>query len=157
MRFDYISPKEMSIVITPLRLYIVSAGKTNTFSLESQKGLSDLAAVMEACIGGDIKSIPAGYSVSYSFREKRHRLEITPNRVNTQSPYLKIEMVINPSNFSLEQLTLWERSKDYTIYRFSGAILILARKCSVITFSKESEGLTAPIFIRIPSVPIEFV
>jgi outer membrane lipoprotein carrier protein len=123
MRFDYISPKEMSIVITPLRLYIVSAGKTNTFSLESQKGLSDLAAVMEACIGGDIKSIPAGYSVSYSFREKRHRLEITPNRVNTQSPYLKIEMVINPSNFSLEQLTLWERSKDYTIYRFSGAIV----------------------------------
>ncbi len=123
MRFDYTTPKEMSIVITPIKLYIVSGGKTNPFSLESQKGLSDLAAVMEACIGGDIKSIPPGYRVSYSLRDKKHRVEIIPDGKNTQSPYIRIEMVISTLDFSLEQLTLWERSKDYTIYRFSGATI----------------------------------
>ncbi len=123
MRFDYTSPKEMSIVITPLKLYILSAGKTNTFSLESQKGISDLAAVMEACIGGDIKSIPSGYTISYSLRDNTHIVEITPSGTNTQSPYIRIEMVINYSDYSLEQLTLWERSNDYTIYKFSGLSL----------------------------------
>ncbi len=123
MRFDYTKPKELSIIITPVKLSILSAGKSNTFSLESQKGLSDLAAVMEACIGGDIKSVPNGYTVSYSFSNNKHRLEIVPDSGNIKSPYTKIEMLINLSDYSLEQLTLWERSKDYTIYRFSGSTL----------------------------------
>ncbi len=123
MRFDYIKPKEHSIIITPTKLFIVSAGKSNTFSLESQKGLGDLAAVMEACIGGDINSVPTGYTVSYSLSSNRHKLEILPASGNSKSPYTKIEMLINLSDYSLEQLTLWERSKDYTIYRFSGSTL----------------------------------
>jgi outer membrane lipoprotein-sorting protein len=123
MRFDYTKPKELSIIITPVKLWIIYAGKSNSFSLESQKGLSDLAAVMEACIGGDIKSVPVGYSVSYSFAGNKHKIEIVPKSGNSQSPYTKIEMLINSSDYFLEQLTMWERSKDHTIYRFSDATL----------------------------------
>ena len=39
----------------------------------------------------------------------------------------------------------------------SGATRILARKCSFIIFSYESEAMDEPIFISIPSVPREFV
>jgi len=80
VRFDYSAPKVMSIIMTTSNIHILSMGRATTFSLESQKGLSDLAGVMEACMGGNIASIPKTYKVTYELRAERHKLYIEPKK-----------------------------------------------------------------------------
>jgi outer membrane lipoprotein carrier protein len=123
VRFDYTSPKVMSIVMNSVKLHILSSGKTTTFQLDNQKGLSDLARVMEACIGGDINSIPKSYRVSYRLLPNRHNLIIVPKNKEILGPYSKIELFLNESDFSLEEMVLYEKSNDFTTYKFSNLIL----------------------------------
>lgn len=123
VRFDYSAPKVMSIIMTTSNIHILSMGRATTFSLESQKGLSDLAGVMEACMGGNIASIPKTYKVTYELRAERHKLYIEPKNKNLISPYTRIELSLNKNNLSLEELVLVEKTQDYTVYRFSGITL----------------------------------
>lgn len=130
VRFDYASPKVMSIIMSPDKLHIISSGKTTTFSLDKQKGLSDLARVMEACMGGDIDKIPKTYRVSYRLQQGKHTLSIVPKNKEILGPYLKIELFLNESDYSLDKMVLYERSNDFTTYKFSNLALnnSLARK-----------------------------
>lgn len=123
VRFDYASPKVMSIIMSPDKLHIVSSGKTTTFSLDKQKGLSDLARVMEACMGGDINKIPKTYRVSYKFQSGKHTLSIVPKSKEILGPYLKIELFLNESDYSLDKMILYERTNDFTTYKFSNLAL----------------------------------
>lgn len=123
VRFDYSAPKVMSIIMTTSNIHILSMGRATTFSLESQKGLSDLAGVMEACMGGNIASIPKTYKVTYELKAERHKLYIEPRNKNLISPYTRIELSLNKNNLSLEELILVEKTQDYTVYRFSGITL----------------------------------
>ncbi|HPS95799.1 MAG: outer membrane lipoprotein carrier protein LolA [Bacteroidales bacterium] len=123
VRFDYTSPKVMSIVMNSVKLHLISSGKTTTFQLENQKGLSDLARVMEACIGGDINSIPKSYRVSYLFLSNRHKLIIAPKNKEILGPYSKIELFLNETDYSLDEMVLYEKSNDFTTYKFSNLIL----------------------------------
>ncbi|PKP42131.1 MAG: hypothetical protein CVT93_05565 [Bacteroidetes bacterium HGW-Bacteroidetes-10] len=123
VRFDYSTPKTMSIIMTTSNIHILSRGKATTFSLESQKGLSDLAGVMEACMGGNITSIPKTYKVTYELKQERHKLYIEPKNKNLISPYTRIELSLNKNNLSLEELILVEKTQDYTVYKFSSITL----------------------------------
>lgn len=123
VRFDYASPKVMSIIMSPDKLHIISSGKTTTFSLDKQKGLSDLARVMEACMGGDINKIPKTYRVSYRLQAGKHTLSIVPKSKEILGPYLKIELFLNESDYSLDKMVLYERTNDFTTYKFSNLAL----------------------------------
>lgn len=123
VRFDYTSPKIMSIIMNPYKLYIVSAGKETMFKLDKQKGLSDLARVMGACISGDLNAIPNTYKWLYKPTADRHSIIILPKSIDKFCLYSKIELFLNESDFSLDEIILYEKSNDYTIYRFSNIIL----------------------------------
>ncbi len=123
VRFDYTSPKVMSIVMNSDKMHIISSGKTTTLRLDNQKGLSDLALVMEACIGGNINSIPKSYRVSYKLLPNRHNISIVPKSKELLGPYTKIELFLNEKDFSLDEMVLYEKSNDFTTYKFSNLIL----------------------------------
>lgn len=123
VRFDYSAPKVMSIIMTTSNIHILSMGRTTTFSLESQKGLSDLAGMMEACMGGNIASIPKTYKVTYELKPDRHKLYIEPKNKNLISPYTRIELSLSKGSLALEELILVEKTQDYTVYKFSGITL----------------------------------
>ncbi|MDX9782532.1 MAG: outer membrane lipoprotein carrier protein LolA [Bacteroidales bacterium] len=120
VRFDYTSPKVMSIIMTPSNIHILSSKSSSTFSLEKQKGLADLAKVMEACMGGDFNSIPNSYKVAYYKGEKGHHLVIEPKIKSRNNPYNKIELRLSEEDYSIEELALHERSDDVTTYKFRG-------------------------------------
>ena len=120
VRFDYTSPKMMSIIMTSSNIHILSKSGSSTFSLEKQKGLVDLAKVMEACMGGDISSIPDTYSVNYISNNDGHTLLIEPKIKTKSNPYKKIELKLSEEDYSLEELSLYERNDDVTTYIFKG-------------------------------------
>lgn len=133
VRFDYISPKAMSIIMTSSNIHIISSKNSSTFSLEKQKGLSDLAKVMEACMSGDFNSIPNTYKVTYSKVQDSHKLLIEPKVKSKQNPYNKIELFLSDYDYSINELSLYEKSNDITIYKFKG---IAKNKIFASTFFK---------------------
>jgi hypothetical protein len=78
---------------------------------------------MEACMGGNITSIPKTYKVTYELKQERHKLYIEPKNKNLISPYTRIELSLNKNNLSLEELILVEKTQDYTVYKFSSITL----------------------------------
>ena len=120
VRFDYTSPKMMSIIMTSSNIHILSKSGTTSFSLDKQKALSDLAKVMEACMGGDISSIPDSYGIAYINGEGSHSLVIEPKTKSKNNPYKRIELRLSVSDYSIEELLLYEKNDDVTIYRFRG-------------------------------------
>lgn len=119
IRFDYSTPKKMSIIIMPEKLQITAAEKKTTYDLSTQKSLAELAVVMEVCISGKINDLPKGYKVEYKLENDFHLLKITPLKNSAKNPYSCIELHLNLSNYSLEKLTLYEKSEDYTTYNFT--------------------------------------
>lgn len=119
IRFDYASPKKMSIIMMPEKLQIIASEKKTTYDLTSQKSLAELAVVMEACISGKIDELPDGYKVEYRLENNFHLIKITPLKSNAKNPYTCIELNLNLINYSLERLVLYEKSEDYTTYSFT--------------------------------------
>jgi len=119
IRFDYTQPKKMSIIMMPEKLQIIASERKTTYDLTTQKPLAELAAVMEACISGKIKELPKGYKAEYQMERNAHVIRITQLNKSAKNPYSLIELQLNLNNYSLEQLTLYEKSEDYTIYNFT--------------------------------------
>lgn len=119
IRFDYIEPKKMSIIMVPDKLHILAGEKRTTYDLITQKPLAELAVVMEACISGKIKELPKGYFVEYKLEPDNHLIKIKQSKNTAKNPYTCIELRFNLSSYALEQLTLFEKSEDCTTYKFS--------------------------------------
>lgn len=119
IRFDYLRPRKMSIVMIPQKLQIVASEKKTTYDLSEQKQLAELAVVMDACISGRINLLPKDYKAEYKLEKRWHVIKITLLNKNARNPYTLIELKLNLNDYSLEQLTLYEKSEDYTIYDFT--------------------------------------
>ena len=120
VRFDYSTPKTMTIIMTSSNIHIVSSQNATTFDLDKQKGLADLAKVMEACMGGDFNSIPDTYRVNYTKIERGHLLVIEPKVKTKVNPYNRIELRLGENDYAIEELSLHEKSDDITTYKFRG-------------------------------------
>ena len=119
IRFDYTIPKKMSIIMIPEKLQIIASERKTTYDLLSQKSLSEMAIVMEACISGKINNLPKDYIARYSMEKDAHVIKITNLVKSAKNPYSLIELRLNLNDYSLEQLTLFEKSNDYTTYTFT--------------------------------------
>ncbi len=119
IRFDYTSPKKMSIIMMPDKLHILAGEKRTTYDLITQKSLAELAAVMEACISGKIRELPKNYFVEYKQEPDNHLIKIKQSKSTAKNPYTCIELRFNLNSYALEQLTLFEKSEDRTMYKFT--------------------------------------
>jgi len=118
IRFDYSSPKKMSIVMFENKLDIVTLDKTTSYDFSKQKSLAELSVVMNACISGKLKELPEKYKVDYQEGKKFHNVSITNLKRTPDNPYTKIELHFDLENYSLIELILYERSQDTTTYSF---------------------------------------
>jgi outer membrane lipoprotein-sorting protein len=118
IRFDYSSPKTMSIIMLKDKLRIETQNKATTYDFARQPSLAELAVIMEACISGKVKELPDKYKVSYTLLSGFHVVTITNLKRSPDNPYTKIELHFDLDNYSLKELILFERSEDTTYYSF---------------------------------------
>ena len=71
-------------------------------------------------MGGDISSIPDSYGVVYIDGGGSHSLVIEPKTKSKNNPYKRIELRLSVADYSIEELHLYEKNDDVTIYRFRG-------------------------------------
>jgi outer membrane lipoprotein-sorting protein len=72
IRFDYVSPRKMSIVVGKSDLKIITPEKTTTYDLSAQKELSALVAVMNDCLAGNVKGLSKDCKVEYMEENSAH-------------------------------------------------------------------------------------
>lgn len=122
IRFDYASPKVMSIIMTNNSLKISTPTKTTTYDFSKQRSLAELAVIMEACVGGKLKDLPAKYKVLYRMAADFHVVTITNLKRGADNPYTMIELHFCLKDYSLRELILYERSEDTTFYSFNNIV-----------------------------------
>lgn len=122
IRFDYSTPKIMSIIMLKGKLRIETQSKATTYDFARQPSLAELAAIIEACVSGNIKNLPDKYKVVYTLLPDCHVLTITNLKKTPDNPYTKIELHFDIDNYSLKELILYERSEDTTYYSFNNIV-----------------------------------
>jgi outer membrane lipoprotein-sorting protein len=122
IRFDYASPKVMSIIMTNSNLRISTPTKTTTYDFAKQRSLAELAVIMEACVSGKLRELPAKYKVIYKLAPDFHVITITNLKRGADNPYTMIELHFCLEDYSLRELILYERSEDTTFYSFNNIV-----------------------------------
>ncbi|MEN6570093.1 MAG: outer membrane lipoprotein carrier protein LolA [Rikenellaceae bacterium] len=122
IRFDYSTPKIMSIIMLKDKLRIETQSKATTYDFARQPSLAELAAIIEACVSGNIKNLPDKYKVVYTLSPDCHVVTITNLKKTPDNPYTKIELHFDLDNYSLKELILYERSEDTTYYSFNNIV-----------------------------------
>ncbi len=122
IRFDYATPKVMSIIMTNSDLRISTPTKTTTYDFAKQRSLAELAIIMEACVGGKLRELPAKYKVIYKSTADFHVVTITNLKRGADNPYTMIELHFCLEDYSLRELILYERSEDTTFYSFNNIV-----------------------------------
>ncbi|MDD3034191.1 MAG: outer membrane lipoprotein carrier protein LolA [Bacteroidales bacterium] len=122
IRFDYASPKVMSIIMTNINLRISTPTKTTTYDFAKQRSLAELAVIMEACVSGKLKELPDKYKVIYKSSSNFHIVTITNLKRGADNPYTMIELHFCLEDYSLRELILYERSEDTTFYSFNNIV-----------------------------------
>lgn len=121
-RFDYASPKVMSIIMTNSNLRISTPTKTTTYDFAKQQSLAELAVIMEACVSGKLRELPSKYKVTYKLASDFHVITITNLKRGADNPYTMIELHFCLEDYSLRELILYERSEDTTFYSFNNIV-----------------------------------
>lgn len=115
---DYTSPMKYLIVINDRKVKIVADGKTTVYDAGKNRMMSQVTALMSACITGDFDSLTPEYALTFKENAAQYWIEVLP-RENTQSPMKSIEIFISRKDFSVQRLKMTEPSNDYTEYVFT--------------------------------------
>ncbi len=118
IRFDYVSPRKMSIVVGEKDLKIITPEKTTTYDLSAQKEMSALVSIMNDCLAGNVEGLSENCKVEYRKEPAVHVVNLYPLPGNTSYPYESIVLLFNASDYSIKEIILNERSKDITSYQF---------------------------------------
>ncbi|MCD8072650.1 MAG: outer membrane lipoprotein carrier protein LolA [Alistipes sp.] len=118
LEFD--QPAGDVIVMSGERFKIVSQGRRNVVSMNSNPMLKQLKNMLTACMTGDVKLLEAGSEVSYEDTPKGYRLTIRPSNRKAKNQVSAIILTFDKGDMSLITLRMDEPSGDYTEYTFTG-------------------------------------
>ena len=116
---DYLNPVKYRIVINGNKIKIDSDGKTNNFDAGSNRMMSQMSALIAACMTGDLEQLSSNYELTFKENEARYRIEVVPR--GSAKTYMKsIDIFLDKKDFTVCQLKITEPSDDFTEYVFTG-------------------------------------
>ncbi|MDD2823794.1 MAG: outer membrane lipoprotein carrier protein LolA [Bacteroidales bacterium] len=128
MRFDYLVPRKMSIVVDEKIVKIITEEKTSTFPLRGQKNaMAEMAQIMNLCMKGQLKELRQTYVLEYEKTERGHRVTIRSLKDDPSNAFDRIDLLFGLRNYGLRELVINERSGYRTTYVFSDVITDVQR------------------------------
>ena len=120
IRFDYISPRKMSIVVYEKEVEIITEEKTTVYAFKGQQNaMAEMAQIMNLCMKGFLEELKKNYELSYSSREKGHCVTIRNPENKAGNSFVTIDLCFSNSKYALEEVTVQEKSGYITTYVFS--------------------------------------
>lgn len=118
INLTYTHPTDYKIIINDNKIRIDSDGKTSVVALKSNKVMTEMRAMLTACMSGNISKIN-NYNMSFLEDAKTYLIKIKPTDKNLQSYVSGFEITMNKNDMSVSKLRIYEKGKDYTDYIFS--------------------------------------
>ena len=119
VRLDYTQPSPYLIVLNGQKVKITTTGKSNVYDMSSYQMVTVMKTMLSSCLLGDFSGAGRDYDMSVSEDKSVYLVEITP-RIKRIKKYLqKIELIFDKGNLSVNQLTVYEPSGDYTRHVFA--------------------------------------
>ena len=119
IRLDYSQPLNYLIVINGTRLKIVADGKKSVMQLNSNKMMNEMQDIITACMVGSLNRMNDNYNLEYQEDKERYIVRITPRSKVVKDYISNIEIRLNKTDLSVDQLRMYENEADYTDYKFS--------------------------------------
>ncbi len=115
IRMDYLQPEAYLIVLDGQKIKIEAGGKKNVYDTSSNQIASAMQSMLSACLFGDIdEKNSAAYNMSAFETSENYQVEIEPRNKRMKKYIQKIEVVFSKKDLSVDQLTVWESSSDFT-------------------------------------------
>ncbi len=120
IRFDYKTPRVMSIVVREKEVEIITDEKTTVYAFKGQKNaMAEMAQIMNICMKGFLKELGTNYEQTYMLDEKGHCVTIRNAKKESESSFVKIDLCFDKSTYALKEVLVQEKSGYITTYVFS--------------------------------------
>ncbi|MDD2330169.1 MAG: outer membrane lipoprotein carrier protein LolA [Bacteroidales bacterium] len=120
IRFDYETPRVMSIVVKEKEVEIITEEKTTVYAFKGQKNaMAEMAQIMNICMKGFLKELGTNYELNYKLNEKGHCVTIKNAKKESENSFVSIDLCFDSSKYALKEVVVHERSGYVTTYVFS--------------------------------------
>ncbi|NLA15071.1 MAG: outer membrane lipoprotein carrier protein LolA [Bacteroidales bacterium] len=120
IRFDYTSPREMSMAADGKAVKITVDGKTTTYSLKAQNNaLTEMARIMGECMQGKLYALNSQYNLLYKASDEEYLITILYKKESPENAFENIVLTFDSKNYALVKIEICERSGYVTTYLFS--------------------------------------
>ncbi len=120
IRFDYVTPRKMSIVVREKEVEIITEEKTTVYAFKGQRNImAEMAQIMNLCMKGFLQELGDNYELNYILDDKGHCVSIRNANKKSENSFVRIDLCFDKSKYALEEVTVQERSGYITTYVFS--------------------------------------
>lgn len=115
---EYTTPAKYLIVINGEKLKIVSDGKKNVMSLNSNKVMKEMRGMLTACMSGNITEV-SGYQMDFFENAQQYLVKIKPTNKSVQEYISGFDIYFDKKDLSVTKLRISEAGNNYTDYLFA--------------------------------------
>jgi outer membrane lipoprotein-sorting protein len=117
MRWEYTEPFSYAIILNGDRIRIIDEGKIKDFDTGSNRIFLEVSNVMTGMVNGTLLNSDQFITTWYE-APAYYKAELLPAGVMMKDYLSHIELKLNKSDFSVEELKMFEKSGDYTLITF---------------------------------------
>ncbi|MDU1890198.1 MAG: outer membrane lipoprotein carrier protein LolA [Dysgonomonas sp.] len=115
---EYTTPSKYLIVINGEKLKIVSDGKKNVMSLNSNKVMKEMRSMLASCMSGNISQV-SGYQMEFFENAQQYLVKIKPTNKSVQEYISGFDIYFDKKDLSVSKLRISEAGNNYTDYLFT--------------------------------------
>lgn len=120
IRFDYKTPRVMSIVVREKEVEIITEEKTTVYDFKGQKNaMAEMAQIMNVCMKGFLQELDNNYELDYILDHKGHCVSIRNAKKESENSFVRIDLCFDKSKYALKEVVVQEKSGYITTYVFS--------------------------------------
>jgi outer membrane lipoprotein-sorting protein len=117
MRWEYVEPFAYAIILNGDRIRIIDEGKIKDFDASSNRIFLEISEVMTGMVNGTLLNSNE-FMTGWFEAPGYYKAELIPTGEMMKDYLAKIEIKLNKTDYSVEELKMFEKSGDYTLINF---------------------------------------
>jgi outer membrane lipoprotein carrier protein len=117
MKWEYTEPFAYAIILSGDRIRIIDEGKIKDFDTGSNRMFLEISQVMTGMVNGTLLNSDQ-FIASWFEAPGYYKAELEPTGPMMKDYLTRIELKLNKSDYSVDELKMFEASGDYTLITF---------------------------------------
>lgn len=118
VRWEYQNPFEYLIVINNGKFSIMTDGRINEYDIKSNPMFSQISELIISSINGSVFTNDE-FNVKAYKTPNQYEIILQPVNEEMKKVINKIKLIVDRSDFSVDQVVMYERENDYTEIKFT--------------------------------------